>query len=265
MERARRLIEPYVGKDGVIGIYLLGSATRPYRDGLSDYDIEVIVEDTAYERTPDEQRQVFFYKDGAEEGRRPLVDYEFYLIPWSHFTALAESTHDLFHHPYQHAVILHDPQGRIAPIVERLAELPEDVRQERMTVHYLELLYRLGRARKTASRADGRDPALNLRLLYDDARSSLVKLLFLGKRSWPSTKHWSEQELRLLGVPEDLLALSACLEGVPGRDETKRLVEAVRAFLDDCGETFHHDMEAIERWLFFTTEGKRAFERWGLR
>ena len=265
MERARELIKPYMEKEGVIGIYLLGSVTRPYRDGLSDYDIEVIVEDAVYEATPDEERQVFFYKDGVEDGGRRVVDYEFYLVPWSHFVGLTESTHDLFHQPYQHAVIVHDPDGRIAPIVAKLAELPEEVRRERMTVHFLEFLYRLGRARKTASRADGSGPAISLCLLYGDALSALVKLLFLVKGSWASVKHWSEEELRLLGVPEDLLARASCLRGVPKPEEAKDLVEAVRAFLDDCGETFHHDMDGIQRWLFFTEEGKRAFERWGLR
>ena len=81
VESARKLIQPYVEKEGVIGIYLLGSVTRPYRDGLSDYDIEVIVEDDAYERTPDEERQVFILK----EGQPKVVDHEFYLIPWSDF------------------------------------------------------------------------------------------------------------------------------------------------------------------------------------
>ena len=265
MERARELIRPYVQKEGVIGIYLLGSVTRPYRDDLSDYDIEVIVEDAVYEATPDEERQVFFYKDGVEDGGRRVVDYEFYLVPWSHFVGLTESTHDLFHQPCQHAVILHDPDGRIAPVVERLAALPEKVRHERMTVHFLEFLYRLGRARKTATRADGSGSAINLRLLYGDALSALVKLLFLAKGSWAVTVHWSEEELRLLGVPEELFARARCLGGPPTPEEVKDLVEAVRAFLDDCGETFHRDMDGIQRWLFFTEEGKRAFERWGLR
>jgi hypothetical protein len=265
VERARELIKPYVEKEGVIGIYLLGSMTRPYRDELSDYDIEVIVEDAVYERTPDEERQVFVFKEGAKEGERKTIDYEFYLIPWSHFEALTESTHDLFHQPYQHAVILHDPEDRIAPIITKLSALPEDVRCERMTVHFLEFLYRLGRARKTANRANEMDPGINLRLLYGDALSALVKLLLLAKGSWAATKHWSEQELRLLGIPEDLLARAACLKGIPEPEEAKALVEAVRAFLDACGETFHHDMDGIQRWLFFTKDGKRAFERWGLR
>jgi hypothetical protein len=265
VERARELIRPYIEKEGVIGIYLLGSASRPYADELSDLDIEVIVEDAVYAETPDEERQVFVFKEGTPEGERPIVDHEFYLIPWSDFEAMTDSTLDLFHQPYQHAAVLHDPEGRIAPLIERHAELGEDVRRERMIVHFLEFLYRLGRARKTAKRDDGDDSTLALGLLYGDALSSLVKLLFLAKRSWPSTKHWSEQELRLLDVPDDLLDRARCLAGSPSSEDAKALVEAVRAFLDDCGETFHHDMESIQRWLFFTREGKAAFERWAVR
>ena len=265
MKRARELIQSYVEKEGVIGIYLLGSASRPYRDDLSDYDIEVIVEDEVYDRTPDEERQVFFYKEGTPEGERPIVDYEYYLMPWSDFIGLTESTLDLFHQPYQHAEILHDPENRIAPVIEKLAKLPEDTRRERMIVHFLEFLYRLGRARKTAERAEGETRAINLRLLYGDTLQALVKLLFLSKRSWVSTAHWSEEELAALDVPRALLNQATCLQGRPEPDVAKALVEAVRAYLDDCGETFHHDMEGIQRWLFFTKEGKRAFERWGTR
>jgi len=262
VERARELIKPYLDMNGVIGIYVVGSATRPHRDEYSDYDIEVIVEDDVYERLPDDERQVFFFKERESEDAPRIVDYEFYLIPWSDFSGLTESTHDLFHYPYQHAAILYDPQGRLAPVIERLAELPDDVRRERMTIHYLEFLYRLGRARKTGFRGG---PALNLTLLSADAVRSLVKLLFLVKGSWPATAHWSDQELRLLGIPDRLLELASTLGVGVDPETTKELVDAVRAFLDEHGETFHHEMDAIQPWLFFSKEGKRAFERWGIR
>lgn len=258
MERARKLIEPYLNKDGVIGIYLVGSATRPYRDALSDYDIEVIVDDEVYERTPMEERQVFVFAEG--EPKR--VDYEFYLIPWSDFVGLKTSTHDLFHYPYQHAVILHDPEKRLEPVIRDLAELPEDVRLERMTIHYLELLYRLGRGRKTRDR--GGVP-INLALLRGDALRSLIKLLFLVRKSWPATAHWSEQELGELKLPADLLAVTCNWLDGPSSETAKALVEATRCFLDASGETFHHDMDGIQQWLFFTKAGKAAHEKWGAR
>jgi len=258
MERARELIRPYLDKDGVIGIYVVGSATRPHRDALSDYDIEVIVEDDVYDRTPMDERQVFAFKDGDAK----VVDYEFYLIPWRDFIKLTESAHDLFHYPYQHAVILHDPDERIAPVVEALAALPETVRRERMIVHFLEFLYRLGRARKTAARGDC---AINLTLLRGDALGSLAKLLFLAKRTWPSTKHWTEQEFDVVEIPDDLQAAIRDWIAEPSSEQARALATTVRGFLDACGEDFHHDMDGIQQWLFFTPEGKAAHEKWGAR
>ncbi|MFC2079360.1 hypothetical protein ACFLSZ_05215 [Candidatus Bipolaricaulota bacterium] len=258
MERARELIKPYLEKDGVIGIYVVGSATRPYRDKLSDYDFEIIVEDAVYESTPMDERQVFSFKEGEPK----VVDYEFYLIPWSDFVRLTESAHDLFHYPYQHAVILHDPDTRIEPVIRELAALPETVRIERMTVHFLEFLYRLGRARKTASRSES---PINMMRLRGDALSSLTKLIFLAKGSWPATAHWSEQEFSERGISNELLDLVRKWIADPTPDNARSLVGAVREFLDDSGETFHHDLDGIQQWLFFTKDGKAAHERWGIR
>ncbi len=257
IERARELVRPYAERAGTVGAYLVGSATRPHCDALSDLDIEVVVEDGAYAATPDAERQVFAYKDAEKR----VVDYEFYLRPWSEFAALVSSTLDLFHYPYQHAVILHDPQGRIGPIVVALAELPELVRQDRLRVHYLEFRFALGRARKTRER--GR--ALNLGLLYGDALEALVKTLFLACRSWPSTHHWSEQELHLLGVPSPLLdqATEAFADPVP--DRMRQLAACVDAWLDERGEAFHRDSAALITWAFHRAEGRQAFETWAAR
>ncbi len=260
IERARRLSRPYLEREGTIGIYLLGSATRPYSDPRSDLDIEVIVDDATYRGTPDEERQRFVLKEEPP----PVVDYEFYLRPWSEFVGLIDSTHDLFHYAYQHAVVLHDPRGRIVPVIERLAELPEAIRRERMAVHLLEFRHRLARARKTARRGE-RPAPINLGLLYADALRALVKLLFVVRRSWAATAHWSEQELRLLGIPDRLLERASALLHDSGPEDGMRLIEDVEGFLDGCGETFHRDGDALRRWLFFTAAGKRAFERWGLR
>ena len=98
MERARELVQPYLEKEGIIGIYLVGSATRPFRDERSDYDIEVVVEDELYRSLPDEERHVFV----IDEGPPRKVDHEFYLWPWSEFEGLIGSTLDLYHYPYQH-------------------------------------------------------------------------------------------------------------------------------------------------------------------
>lgn len=147
-------------------------------------------------------------------------------------------------------------------MIQQLEALPEDVRIERMTVHFLEFLYRLGRGRKTAQRGDW---PINLALLKGDALSSLTKLVFLSKKSWPSMKHWSEQEFSELSVSSNLLDAVKAWMADACSDNARALVGEVRALLDAEGETFHHDMEGIQQWLFFTAEGKAAFEKWGCR
>lgn len=257
MERARELIQPYVGRDDVVGAYLVGSATRPQRDRLSDLDIEVVLEDEAYERASDAERHAFTMREAEPR----IVDYEIYLRPWSEFCGLIRSTHDLFHYPYQHAVILHDPSGRIAEVVASLAELPADVRAVRLRVHYLELRFALGRARKTRER--GGD--LNLRMLYADALTAFVKTLSLTMSSWPATHHWIEQELDGLGVPASLIAKGMVAFADPMSGAMADLVPALDAWLDERGETFHRDGPALVAWAFLRAEGRAAFETWAGR
>ncbi|MEW5825272.1 MAG: hypothetical protein AB1778_00365 [Candidatus Bipolaricaulota bacterium] len=257
MERAITLIRPYAEREDVVGAYLVGSSTRPQTDGLSDLDIEVILEDRAYEMTTDAERHAFTMR----EGNPRVVDYEIYLRPWSEFVGLTRSTQDLFHYPYQHARILHDPEGRIERVVAALAELPPLLRFDRLRVHYLEFRFALGRARKTRERGG----ALNLRLLYADALAALVKTLFLAASSWPSTHHWSEQELRHLGVPASLLDATDAAFTAPATDAMADLVRSLDTWLDSLGETFHHDTRALVAWAFLRAEGRRAFEVWSGR
>jgi hypothetical protein len=258
MDRAHDLIAPYLTRDGVIGAYLVGSATRPHRDEFSDDDIEIIVEDEAYARTPDEERHVYVLR--SEDP--PIVDHEFYLIPWSDFACLAESSHDLFHYPYQHAQILFDPQGRLASQIERLRRLPEIVRRERLIVHYLGTLYALAKLRKVQSR--GSCP-VNLAIVRGEALRSMTKCLFLLHRVWPATPHWTMEELRLLGLPDDLLFQIERWADDPDSVSRGQLVKRLDQHLTDSGETFHQDRSSLGQWLLFTKDGKAAFERWGAR
>lgn len=254
MERARELIRPYVEREGVIGIYVVGSATRPYRDALSDYDIEVVVEDDVYEALPDAERHVLV----LDEGPPRRVDHEFYLWSWSAFRALIDSAQDLFHQPYQHAVVLHDPDGRIGPVVAALSHLPDDVREERLRVHWLEFLFGVGRARKTWER--GRET--DARLVAADALRALAKLCFLVRGSWASTRHWTTEELARLGVPRDLIQEVGEAVADPVPERLGPLVKRAAAWLEAEGETFHQDVDALSAWAFLTPEGRAAFARW---
>ena len=257
MDRARELARPYMEKEGVIGIYVVGSATRPFRDERSDYDIEVVVEDEVYRALPDEERHVFV----IDEGPPRKVDHEFYLWPWSDFERLLGSTLDLYHYPYQHAVILHDPDGRIQAVVEQLAALPKEVRQERMKVHYLEFLFGLSRAKRTFERKS----VLSARLVNGKAVDALVKLFFLQQGSWPAMRHWSERELEQLGMDDGLVSLAREVLISPEEVDVKETVGEVKRWLEGQGETFQRDDHALMRWAYLTEAGKRAFRDWGGR
>jgi hypothetical protein len=257
MERARQLGATYAGRTGVIGVYLVGSASRPFKDAISDYDIEVAIEDEAYDATPLAERHVFVIDPGPP--RR--VDHEFYLRPWSELESLVESTRDMDHYPFGHAAILFDPEGRLASLFARLATLPDDIRETRMRVHYLGFLYGTGRATKCFERGD----ALNTRLVVDDCIQSLVKLLFVARGHWPSMKHWSTQELRALGVPDEILQRTEEALTAPSADGLRALIPLVNAEMDAADSVFHRDSTAMHEWAFLTDEGKRAFLTWGVR
>ncbi len=257
MDRARELAQTYVGRPGVVGIYLVGSASRPFRDRISDYDIEVVLDDAAYERAPFEERHVFV----IEEGPPQRVDHEFYLRPWSELVAMEGSTLDLDHYPFQYATILDDPHRKLAELFPCLAALPSEVRETRLKVHYLEAVFSLGRAAKCLDR--GND--LATRLILGEGGVALTKLLAVACGSWAPTRHWAAEELRLLGVPEEILAQTAGLLAAPSPEGIKGLRDALHAWLDAQDMTLHHDRLALIRWLFLTPEGKGAFRTWGAR
>jgi len=254
MERARELIQPYLAMPGLVGGYVVGSATRPYRDRTSDYDIELVVEDEAYAALPIAERHVFT----IDEGPPRRVDHEFYFRPWSEYAGLESSTRDVFHFAYGHAVVLHDPSGRIAEVAARLAAMSDAVRDDRVRVHYAELAFACGRIRKTL----GRGADVDVQLLAGEALRALAKLLFVAHGSWVPSLHWASRELALLGVPDALVAEARSALHTPTADGLDALLASVGGWLSDRGETFHQDLDALASWAFCTDAGKRAFDAW---
>jgi hypothetical protein len=253
MERARLLVEPYTLMPWVRGVYLVGSASRPFRDAVSDYDFEIAVDDDAYAGLPDAEKHIFAMDPDAPT----RVDYEFYLRPWSELEALPDSTRDLDHHPFQHAKVLYDPEGALAPLLARIAVLPEEVRSVRVRVHYLELLAARGRSAKCAQRGE----TLNARLVGADGVAAAAKLLFLLSGSWPAMRHWASHELLIAGAHAGVVEqMKAALDGA-----VTPLVDTVRELLDAHGFDFHHDIGALRTWAFISDEGKRAFLTWAAR
>lgn len=257
MQRATELIEPYTKHPWVRGIYLVGSASRPFRDAISDYDFELAIEDEAYAGLTDSERHVYEIDLGPP--RRVL--HEFYLRPWSELESLPDSTRDLDHYPFQHARVMFDPEGELAPLLARISDLPDSVREVRLRVHYMEVASGAGRAAKCLERGE----TLNTRLVVADAVAALVKLLFLVERSWPAMRHWASHELALASVDAEIVAdLTAAIDA-PDMAAMRRLVEIARERLGAAGYDFFEDMDAFRQWAFLSDEGKSAFATWGAR
>lgn len=92
-----------------------------------------------------------------------------------------------------------------------------------------------------------------------------MKLLAVASGSWAPTRHWAAEELRLLGVPEEIPARMAALLSAPTREGIKELQGAVHAWLDHIGISLDRDRMGLTRWAFLTPEGKAAFRTWGAR
>jgi predicted nucleotidyltransferase len=257
VERAHQLIEPYTQRDDVVGIYLIGSASRPYRDELSDYDLEVVIADDAFPSIPQEERLVYVINEGPP--RR--VDHEFYLRPLAEIEALVNSPHDVFHGPYRNAVVLYDPEGTVAPLIAQLAELPPEVRFDRLRMHYLELRESLARAAKTLDRGAAR----NVHLLLAEGRRAAVKLLFLQAGAWPTPWHWAQEELEILGVSTEILDELDAVAANPTVEAIRETLAHVDAWLNAAGEGFHEDVRALFNWLYLTPEGKKVHSTWAAR
>jgi hypothetical protein len=144
VERARELIRPYQKMDGVIGVCLVGSATRPFRHPLSDYDFEVVMDDKAFAKVPGEKRLVFVLDEAHLAGS--TTSFTFVRGRSLRDSSARRSTLD--HYPFRYAKVLHDPTGRLGKLVERLVALPASVRKTRLRVHYLEFRFGSSRAGK---------------------------------------------------------------------------------------------------------------------
>lgn len=257
-DRALQLVEPYRKLPWARGAFLVGSASRPFADETSDFDIEVVADDAAYAEMSNGERHVF-----AMDPERPKrVDYEFLVRPWSELDSLRTSNRDVDHYPFSHARILFDRDGDVAPLLADLGRLPDAVRDVRCRVHYLETYMGIRRAQKCLDR---RGDELNLRLIAAGAVDGFVKLLFVLHGSWPALRHWASNELRLLGEGEKRIATLVAVLASPERGALDELLEETHRRLDDAGFDFHREVASFRVWAFLSDEGKRAFREWGAR
>jgi predicted nucleotidyltransferase len=248
MERARALSAEWETKPGVLGTYLYGSSVRPYADANSDFDVRVIFEDEPFKAIPIAE----IHTNVSEAGKK-LGDV------WAiRRSELENPTRDVDRHSAKYARMLFDPQGTVASILQRVAQIPSSTREVRLRVHYYELTF-LAQKVQNAHRRSKRTPAM---LISGQLVLAVAKLLLIERGEWPTPMSWMFEELELAGVPTELISqLHTVLETADVR-AIRTLRGAIDPYLLDRGHTFIDAPVELWEWLFHTPEGERAQRDW---
>ena len=253
VRRARDLVAPHLAEPGTLGAFLYGSSARPWADPTSDMDVQVVVDDERLAAIDPRARHVAEHHGGIKAA-------DIWIISPRELDAMIDvPTGDINRRRIATAAVLHDPSGIVARIIARAAEVRDDVRDERMRVHYFELT-RLAKRIQVAERRDKQDI---VRILTAELVLVASKLLFIERRQWPTPTMWIFDELALAGIPAALVAaLEAIVESPTARD-----VRGVRgeldAYLVAAGAAFVRDPEALWSWLFESPRGREAMDIWG--
>jgi hypothetical protein len=249
---ARELVAPRLAEPGSLGALLYGSSVRPYADASSDLDVHLVVEDERLASMDPRERHLAVHHDVTRTAEIWVVS------PRALDAMIAPPEADRHRRRLATSVLLHDPAGIVAPIVARACEISEEVREERMRVHYFETT-RLGKRIQLAERRDEHDV---LRVLAAEMVLAVSKLLCLERRQWPAPVHWVFEELAVAGIPAGLVgALEELLES-----STARAARALRGRLDAYlvaeGVAFVRDPRALWSWLG-SPRGREATDVWG--
>jgi hypothetical protein len=224
---------PYRDNPEVLGIVVVGSASRHYRDALSDYDVEIITTDRMFaSATPEEQ----FFRISNDA-------VECALVPESDFSAKKRSIADIDHWPYTSCIVLHDPDGYVINEIEQIAAMPEELRQARIRLHYFEFLFSARKIKRTMQRGD----ELNVRLLAAQAVMTVLKLLFVLQGQWPPITHWTAQNLaQLEDIPATVKPLMIRLLAQPNPATAEQLIQTIDGLLSAIDFPYVHARTALE-------------------
>lgn len=234
----------------VIGIILVGSGSRQYRDELSDFDLEVIVKEQYYDKLNEEQKFYEFEEEGIE------------ILIYSNrdFSKKIKSNKDLEHWPYEECVILHDTSQYLEEKIVEIALLTPEIREARLRLHYFEFLFSARRVKRTLTR--GKE--LNARLVSAQMVFVLIKLLFLLNYRWPPLLHWAAENIELLeDIPENIKLMM--LEAIrrPDGHLAEKLIIEVDNLITLNGLNFHFVKTDITRQIS-DSKFRHIREKYGL-
>jgi FkbH-like protein len=248
LARARALVEPWTKRPGFVGAYLFGSLVRPYSDSDSDVDARIVLEDAALGALPVPERRLFVQKDGKKEA-------DIWLMSRSQ---LASMTLEVDLRALSKAVMLHDERGELATTIDRVSVMSEEVREERLRLHYFEMTFGI----QKLNNAIRRDKKSTARLLAAGIVSAAAKLLFVERRVWPASTSWMFEELALEGVEADTITLMQSVLEAGEVRSIRELRAKVDQYLVAKGFAFTTEPERLLEWYTLTAEGERARQRW---
>ncbi|MGB0387569.1 MAG: DUF4037 domain-containing protein [Ardenticatenaceae bacterium] len=231
----REAIDKLIAEPHVQGLVLVGSRSRGYNDGKSDFDLEAIVDDHFYEQLAPLNRLALVW-DGKPFESRLIGDI--YTESRSHMEAKRHSLLDVDHWPYEVCSIWYDKNGDMVPLISGLGHFPEEIWETRLNVHHVDFWYHVSRARKIAER----DSKLNYALVLTRAIHAYIKCIFVLNRRWPPLVHWGQHALERSNLPlrpaNDVALLTQALTTLDIAP-LQQLVEALPPLLDKVGQTLH--------------------------
>ena len=212
----------------VVGIVLVGSKSRGFNDDASDDDLEVLLEERAYAKLAPTECSAVEYQ-GEGDAKRLAWDAQYTSL--ADLERKASSPFDLDRWPYQRAVVLHDPSGRVAKAVAAAGRMDPEFRRARLQHAMLDAAIGARRSEKTLRR--GYEGAVRM-LLARSARS-LLRIAFALESRWVPLDHWLERELETLPDPERVGPAALELMVTPKPEIVFAALERLRPRLSEAG------------------------------
>ncbi len=175
----------------VIGVIHVGSRSRGHGDALSDDDLEVVLTPGAHAAlAPAACVEGLATGEGAQ--RRMVWDAQY--VGLAELEDKIASPVDLDHWPYERAGVLFDRHGRVRPVIDQLAGMPDAFRRARIRHGTIDGWVATRRLPKTVARG----ATLGAALLVARAARAIGRVVFALEDRWVPLDHWFDAELATL-------------------------------------------------------------------
>lgn len=218
-----------------IGIVLVGSYSMPYRDKESDYDFEIIVNDSEYYSIEENGDLLIKHESTV----RPI---EYLFRSRSEFLNKINASNDIEHWPYQGGCIIYDENCFMRDTIAQIMSIDKKNFQNRAKIHYFEFLFFLKRLKRICQIEN----AYNYGISFNCAYISIIRLLFVIEGEWPPAMHWAYQNVCLLGdKAKEIVDLLLQVERRFSEDKIDAIISKVDKYLFERNFSFQIDKNSL--------------------